>query len=326
MQLATATATATEAAAAPRFAPPATTAAPPDRPLVGQSAAIRRLRTHVERYARIEAPVLLHGETGTGKELTAAALHRASRRARAPFVAVNCGAIPRELIDAELFGSVPGGYTGARRRDGLMVRADRGTLFLDEIGDLPLAAQVVLLRVLETGEVRPVGEDRARRVDLRLVCATHRDLPRMVADGQFRADLYHRLATLVIEVPPLRDRKDDLPLLGRALIGPDIERITPAAWETLARHDWPGNVRELRNVLVRALAEHPTDLVEAKALQFDTTATRQPRCGELVPLESHLARYVQAAVGRCSGNVRAAARALEVSPSTIYRYLAMETR
>ncbi|MCB9552402.1 MAG: sigma 54-interacting transcriptional regulator [Myxococcales bacterium] len=308
---------------APRARPAELDAARADRHLVGQSAAMRRLRARVERYGQSEASVLLHGETGTGKELTAAALHRASPRAARPFVPVNCGAIPRELIDAELFGSVPGGYTGARHRDGLMVRADGGTLFLDEIGDLPLAAQVVLLRVLETGEIRPVGDDRPRRVDLRLVCATHRDLPAMVAAREFRADLYHRLATLVIEIPPLRDRLEDLPLLGRALVGAGVERLSPAAWAALADHDWPGNVRELRNVLVRALAEHPHGMVEPVHLRFDVTGGRARQSADLIPLESHLARYVQSAVERCRGNVRAAARALQVSPTTIYRYLAM---
>ena len=306
--------------------PAARPASPDSRRLVGESPPMRRLRARVHRLARADAPVLLHGETGTGKELTAAALHRASPRAIGPFVPVNCGAIPRELIDAELFGSLPGGYTGARRREGLVTSADGGTLFLDEIGDLPLAAQVVLLRVLETGDVRPVGGDRARRVDVRLVCATHRDLPAMVAEGSFRADLYHRLATLVIELPPLRDRLADLPLLGRALIGARVERLTTACWAALGEHGWPGNVRELRNVLVRALAEHPEGSIEPAQLRIDPhpRSARATPSATLVPLEDHLAGYVRHAVKRCRGNVRAAARALKVSPTTVYRYLALE--
>lgn len=299
------------------------------RRMVGVSPTMRRLKRQIALYGRSEAPVLLHGETGAGKELTAYAVHRCSRRASGPFVPLNCGAIPRALIESELFGSVPGGYTGARRREGYFVQAHQGTLFLDEIGDLPPSAQVVLLRVLETGEVRPVGGDRARRVDLRIVCATHRDLRQMVASGAFRADLYHRLATLIVELPPLRARVSDIAGLADALVRDAARRLTEGAWQALVEHPWPGNVRELRNVLVRAEAEHPTGPIDVDALRFDPPPGPAAAADDLTeaalkPLRHHMADYVRQAVARCEGNVRAAARALETSPTTVYRYLAME--
>ncbi len=295
--------------------------------LIGDSPPMRRLKRSIGRFGAADAPVLLRGETGAGKELTARALHRASRRRHRAFVAVNCGAFPGELVEAELFGSLPGGYTGARRRDGLFVAADGGTLFLDELGELPLSAQAVLLRVLETGEVRPVGGDRARAVDVRVISATHRDLAEMVAAGRFRADLFHRLAILGVDLPPLRRRLDDLRPLARALVPDAARRLTDDGWRRLRHHPWPGNVRELRNVLVRAAAEFPVGPLAADALRFDRppTAAREAEASidPLLPLDTQLARYVRSAVGRCEGNVRAAARALEVSPTTVYRYLAM---
>lgn len=305
----------------------------PRDPLIGESEPMRRLRRRIALFATADAPVLLRGETGSGKELTARAVHRASPRRQRPFVAVNCGAFPGELVEAELFGSLPGGYTGARQRDGLFVRAHRGTLFLDELGELPLSAQAVLLRVLETGEIRPVGGDRVRAVDVRVVCATHRDLPTMVAEGHFRADLFHRLATLGIEIPPLRARLDDLRPLALALVKTAARRLTDDGWRRLEAHRWPGNVRELRNVLIRASAEHPRGPLTAERLHFDKApdATPDAAAGRitadpiepLLPLDTQLARYVRDAVRRCEGNVRAAARALEISPTTVYRYLAL---
>ncbi|MCA9539276.1 MAG: sigma-54-dependent Fis family transcriptional regulator [Myxococcales bacterium] len=293
--------------------------------MIGSSPPMRALKSRLLRFAATHAPVLIQGETGAGKEVTAYSLHRCSARAAGPFVPVNCGAVPRELIEAELFGSLPGGYTGARRRDGLLVRADGGTLFLDEIGDLPTSAQVVLLRVLETGLVCPVGGDTPRRVDLRVLCATHRDLPAMVVEGRFREDLYHRLAALIVHVPPLRDRREDLPALARALIGVAIERFTPAVWPKLTAHAWPGNVRELRNVLIRALAEAGGQPVRPRHIRFDASSGVPGERPEVIqPLQVHLTAYVQNALRRYGGNVRATARALEVSPTTIYRYIAMD--
>ena len=223
--------------------------------LVGGSPPMQRLRDRVTRFARCEEPVLLYGESGAGKELTARALHSASPRHRGPFVPVNCGAIPRELVQSELFGTRRGAFTGAHERRGFITRADGGTLFLDEIGELALPAQVALLRVLDGFEVCPVGGEHARKVNVRVVSATHRNLVGMVGRGQFRLDLHQRLSALEIPVPPLRERPEDIPALASTLVGQDVTRLRPGAWAALRDHPWPGNVRELRNVLVRALAE-----------------------------------------------------------------------
>ncbi len=291
--------------------------------MVGDSTAMAALRARLIRYGASTAPVLVQGETGAGKELAARGLHAASGR-RGAFVAVNCGAIPRELVEAELFGSVPGAFTGARRRLGHVAQADGGTLFLDEVGELPPPAQVVLLRVLETGHVCPVGADRGQAVDFRLISATHRRLLRLVEAGRFRADLFHRIAGLTVEVPPLRDRVDDLPALAAALVGEGARRLRPDVFERLARHPWPGNVRELRNVLLRGLAD-ADGVVTAAHLRFDdTTATPVPHDWDGLPLRVHLAQHVRAVFRRHNHNVRATARALEVSHTTVYRYLATD--
>ncbi len=286
--------------------------------LVGDSDAIRDLRSRIDRVACASVAVLLQGESGSGKELTAHALHRSSRRAGGPFVPVNCGAIPAELVEAELFGSEAGAYTGARGRPGLVTRAEGGTLFLDEIGDLPLSAQAALLRVLDSGEVCPVG-GHAQRVDFRLVSATHRDLRALVREQRFRHDLFQRLATLVLEIPPLRARPKDLLPLARALVPEVVDRITPAGWERLEVHPWPGNVRELRNVLTRAALETDGPIGPAD-LSFDELAQPHGAPPAALPLRVAMSRYVRDVV-RSHHNVRAAARALEISPTTVYRYL-----
>lgn len=206
--------------------------------------------------------MLILGETGTGKELLAQAIHAASPRADSPFVAVNIAAVPETLLEAEFFGVAPGAYTGAERRgrDGKFQLADSGTLFLDEIGDMSLALQAKLLRTLQEKEFEPVGSNRLVRVDVRIIAATSRDLEAMVAAGEFRADLYYRLNVLTLYRPPLRERPEDLPLLADFLIeqlcrqqGVAVREIAPAAVDRLKAHDWPGNVRELANVLERAL-------------------------------------------------------------------------
>jgi len=310
--------------------------------IIGQSPGMRRLKATLHELARLEVAVLVRGESGAGKELAAAALHRGSLRARRPYIAVNCAALPRELLESELFGCEPGAFTGARRRDGYVARADRGTLFLDEIGELTLSAQAVLLRVLETGEFTPVGGDRARRADFRLVCATHRDLRRMVAAGTFRLDLYHRICGLVVDVPPLRARTEDLPLLCRAFLGRGGPTLTRAALARLAGHPWPGNVRELKNVLARAVARRRRadeyDLIEAEHVVFDAWAADESaeslagpyadtfpaaaiRPGTARSVRAALGRLVRDEVERHEGNVRAAARALGVSHTTVYRHL-----
>jgi two-component system NtrC family response regulator len=205
--------------------------------------------------------VLILGETGTGKELVTRALHKQSLRADMPFVAINCGALPETLIESELFGHRKGSFTGAdEHRVGLFEVANGGTLFLDEIGELPKAMQAKLLRFLESGEIRRVGENESFTCDVRVVCATHRKLDQMVAEGDFREDLWFRINTFEIHVPPLRDRIEDIPVLARhmarrfnASVRPDDEVFTPEAMEALSEHSWPGNVRELANCVEHAM-------------------------------------------------------------------------
>ena len=226
--------------------------------VLGTSTPMRRLFALLSRVAPTEATVLLTGDTGTGKEALAEAVHTHSRRAAGPFVVVDCGAIPHELIGSELFGHIRGAYTGASGdKQGLVEAADGGTLFLDEIGELALDLQPQLLRVIDKRQVRRVGDTRAIDVDIRVVAATHRDLKAMVKAGTFREDLYYRLAVVRAEVPPLRDRMEDIPLLVAhfaELLGRGGFSLSPALIDELGRHTWPGNVRELRNVVERALS------------------------------------------------------------------------
>jgi DNA-binding NtrC family response regulator len=226
--------------------------------VLGASAPMRRLFALLSRVAPTDATVLLQGDTGTGKEAIAEALHAGSRRSGGPFIVVDCGSIPHELIGSELFGHVRGAYTGASGdKQGLIEAADGGTLFLDEVGELALDLQPQLLRVLDKRQVRRVGETRAIDVDIRVIAATHRDLKAMVRAGTFREDLYYRLAVVRTEVPPLRDRVEDIPLLAlhfAAGLGRGGFELSPSLIDELQRHDWPGNVRELRNVVERALS------------------------------------------------------------------------
>jgi len=229
--------------------------------LVGESAALRGALFQIEQVAPTDATVLLLGETGTGKELAALAIHRRSGRRERPLVKVNCAALPATLIESELFGHEKGAFTGAAsRKFGRFELADRGTLFLDEIGELPLLSQSKLLRVLQAGEFERLGSPVTHRVDVRVIAASNRDLSVAVREGTFRADLYYRLRVFPIEMPPLRARKEDIPLLvwfflGElgATLGKKIERVPVSAMDRLVAYDWPGNVRELRNVLERAV-------------------------------------------------------------------------
>ena len=228
--------------------------------LAGTSNAMRCLREEITRFSRSSATVLVKGESGVGKEKVAHALHAASPRAERPFVIVDCAALPENLLEAELFGHAKGAFTGAvNARVGAFEAADGGTVFLDEVGEMPLAMQPKLLRVLESHTVRRVGESNHRRVNVRVVAATNRDLAQMVRERTFREDLYFRLAVLLVSVPPLRHRRDDLPELVEHLLRrlrPEVgtRRLTPGALDVLAAYHWPGNVRQLLNVLRRALA------------------------------------------------------------------------
>jgi two-component system, NtrC family, response regulator PilR len=288
--------------------------------LVGVSDAIRQVRGMVEKVARSMAPVLVRGESGTGKELVARAIHATSPRAAAPFVAVNSGAIPEPLLEAEFFGYRKGAFTGAQEdRDGLFLAAQGGTLFLDEIGDLPLPMQSKLLRVIQERAVRPLGSAAEQQVNVRIVSATHKDLAAEVQAGRFRQDLYYRLNVIQIIVPPLRERMDDLPSICAAVlerIARDagvvpVPRLSDDALSHLMRYGFAGNVRELENLLHRALAMSGGPVIaradlglpelmfgDAEAADFEPapvpvpTATTAPAGAASTPLPSDLARYL----------------------------------
>jgi transcriptional regulator with GAF, ATPase, and Fis domain len=228
--------------------------------ILGVSAAIRRIGEQIGEVACTDATVVILGESGTGKELVAREIHRRSDRANRPMIRVNCAAIPKELFESEFFGHVKGAFTGAvKNRDGRFAAADGGTLFLDEVGEIPLELQSKLLRVLEEGQYERVGEDRTRTVDVRILAATNRSLSREVRAGHFREDLFYRLSVFPIEVPPLRERREDIPLLAKHYLARAIlklkrrARLTQANLAALERYDWPGNVRELQNIIDRAV-------------------------------------------------------------------------
>jgi len=289
----------------------------PSLGMIGRSAAMTELRRTITQFAPLPAPVLVTGETGSGKELVARALHDASPRAKGPFVALNAGALPVTLIASELFGYERGAFTGATNRHrGAFEQAHGGTLFLDEIAELPLDLQAWLLRVLETGEVRPLGTERPRRVDVRIVAATNVELDRAVARGRFRTDLYWRLAVLTVHVAPLRDRRDDLgDLAAHLLTGIAIEeprRLGSDALQALALHDWPGNVRELRTVLLRAVAKSVSTTLSAA----DIVCAVGPRLIS-VPKPANHPDAIHAAILATRGNISAAARMIGLPRSTV---------
>ncbi len=257
---------------------------PPSNPaldrIIGSSAPIQTLREHIAKAARGMAPILIRGESGTGKELAAQAVHACSQRAAGPFVAVNCGAIPESLLEAEFFGARKGSYTGAATdREGFFQAAHGGTLFLDEIGDLPLAMQAKLLRVIQERQVRPLGAVQEERIDARLVSATHKDLAAEVRAGRFRQDLFYRLNVIEIRMPALRERREDLHDLVQALLqricaetGQALPRVEADAMEWLRQHPLPGNVRELENLLHRALALCGSSTIAASDLHDGSPA------------------------------------------------------
>ncbi|MEO1480504.1 MAG: sigma 54-interacting transcriptional regulator [Myxococcota bacterium] len=298
---------------------------------VGRSPVSKRVRTLVSRLAQNAAPVLITGETGTGKEVTASILHRAGSRASGPFVALNCGALTPTLIESELFGHEKGAFTGATgRKAGAFESANGGTLFLDEIGELPEALQPQLLRVLETQAVRRVGSSDTVAVDVRVVAATNRDLPTEVEAGRFRADLYHRLAVLGIELPSLRDRRADVADLARhfvAMVAPESEPVTLSsdAIEKLELHTWDGNVRELRNVIQRAVLMRAADVIGPDDISFSLSSL-----GNVVSARSQLSSRRLSDVERAAiidalvhtkGNRTEAAKVLGISRSTLHRKL-----
>lgn len=309
---------------------------------VADDPACLELKRLARKAARIASPVLLLGETGTGKELLAQAIHATSPRADRPFIAINLAAIPESLLEAEFFGVSPGAYTGAEKkgREGKVKLADGGTLFLDEVGDMSPSLQAKLLRVLQEKEVEPLGSNQLVPVDVRIIAATSRDLPRMVGEGSFRADLYYRLNVLTLKIPPLRERLDDLPALCERLLeqlclnhGLPPIGISSSALARLRQHDWPGNVRELNNVLERALLHNEGEMIEASVVEhFFPELTAHTGRGEVLrPASSFLLKKEQARFDRemiekalrlCGGNKTLAARKLGIARATLYQKLA----
>lgn len=317
--------------------------------LVGQSLQMREMFAILERVARTELTVLVTGETGTGKELVSRAIHDRSSRSEGPFVVFDCGAVARNLIESELFGHERGAFTGAvAARAGVFEQAHGGTIFLDELGELPLDLQPALLRVLEQREVKRIGDRRVRQVDVRVVAATNRNLQDRVAEGQFREDLYYRLAVVEVPLPPLRHRTEDLPLLIEHLLTTanfehSVKGCTPDVITLFDQYHWPGNVRELRNTLLRAIPFCDGDLIDLQALpdslRADAAAPPKPAEPEgdlAVPLPSgNLSlkeakeqlidaferRYLEDLLNRCEGNVSRAARDAGVDRKTIARML-----
>jgi len=315
--------------------------------LVGTSASFRAAFALLSKAASSPINVLLLGETGVGKEVFARWLHENSDRREQPFIAVNCAAIPHDLIESELFGVQKGAYTGAQQsRPGRFERADGGTLFLDELGELSLAAQVKLLRVLQTGELERLGDERTRKVNVRLVAATNVNLQQAIAEGRFRSDLYYRLATYPVTIPPLRDRKADIPLLVASMLEKyapryhkTLDGLTDRAMQALMSYEWPGNIRELENLVERGVllapsggqvevdhlfaggapgqvdagAEVDREGVVGDAVKADHDRLCEMLLGEGLDLEAHEARLLNLAVQRSGGNLTHAARLLGIT-------------
>ena len=303
--------------------------------LIGDSRVMQNLRELVMRAARSNASVLVRGERGTGKELVARAIHRASPRSKAVLERLNCAAVPAELIESELFGHEAGAFTGAtKQRRGKFERANGGTLFLDEVGDMPLAMQAKLLRVLQEQEIERVGGSATFKVDVRVVAATNKDLVEACAKGSFRADLYDRLNVVPVELPPLRARREDIPRLAehflmaarKANARPNM-KFTPAAISALTRHPFPGNVRELRNLMERLVILNPDDAVTAEDVErslgasgaVHTSGLYQPGVPFRVLSEQAERTIVEEALAHHGGQMAATARALGLERSHLYK-------
>lgn len=309
----------------------------PDGELLGESPVMQQLKQQIVRVADFDTSVLISGESGTGKELVARALHRQSSRSEGPFVAINCAALPESLLESELFGHVRGAFTDAREgRKGLFLEASGGTLLLDEVGELPLALQPKLLRVLEDHKVRPLGGSREIDCDVRVIAASHRDLSEAVEDHSFRSDLYYRLNVINLHLPPLRERGNDILLLAQSFIrrlsqrfGKSVTGLAQPAAACLLAYHWPGNVRELHNVVERALA---LSLHNQLTVEDLPEQVRHPRGeaplpaslvepGNVLPLEEMERRYIHQVLEQLDGNRTLAAKMLGVDRKTLYRKL-----
>ncbi|MEO8798886.1 MAG: sigma-54 dependent transcriptional regulator [Polyangiaceae bacterium] len=296
--------------------------------IVAESAGMQGVLCRAARFADADAPVMLLGETGSGKEVVARALHDSGPRSAGPFVAVNVAALPAELLESELFGHARGAFTGAATaKRGLFESAEGGTLFLDEIGEMPLSLQAKLLRALQDGEMRRVGETQAFAVDVRIVSATHRDIARRVVDGLFRQDLLFRLKVLTLTVLPLRDRREDIAPLATMFLRDEKReglRLSPAALRILEGHAWPGNVRELQNVIKHGAALCDDGVIEVHHLPEDLVATPARstlRSGELRPLAEIEREHVLHVLEACGGSQVEAARVLAIGRNTLWRKL-----
>ncbi len=310
--------------------------------MVGESPQMEEVRSWIERAGPTEGRVLILGESGTGKELVARAIHEISRRADSPFIKVNCAAIPRELVESVLFGHVKGAFTGALRdKVGTFKQADGGTLFLDEIADMDLEAQAKVLRVLQEGEFEPVGASKTEKVNVRVIAATHRDLQAKIEEGEFREDLYYRLAVLVLDLPPLRDREGDAAVLANHFLrelyesGLPLRILSPAALAAMESHRWPGNIRELRNVIERLVILAPGDEVQVDDLPpeltgsgagpgIDETGAALPPLGtSLVDVRNDAERrYLEAVLEHTKGNVSEASRIIGLERTHLHKKLA----
>jgi two-component system response regulator HydG len=306
--------------------------------MIGESEAIKRVKDLVERVAPTDTSVLVQGETGTGKELVARAVHRLSSRSKGPFVAINCAAVPANLLESELFGHARGAFTDARvSREGLFVQASGGTLLLDEIGEMPLAMQTKLLRALQERKVRPIGSDNEVPFDTRIVAATHRDLESDIADRRFREDLYYRVNVVKITVPPLRDRGNDVLLLATRFLRKASERsrgeeigLSPQLGALLLGYDWPGNVRELENCMERAVALARYNQISAEDLPERIRTFKQRAFAssaapdgiqedEILPLDELERRHILRTLKSVGGNQARAAALLGLDRRTLYR-------
>ncbi|ASG64670.1 sigma-54-dependent Fis family transcriptional regulator [Idiomarina piscisalsi] len=301
--------------------------------LVGQSPAMRKLYDQIEHIAPTGGSVLITGESGTGKELVAKALHELSDRADKPFQAVNCAGIPADLMESEFFGHAAGAFTGAQnKRQGLLKQADGGTLLLDEIGEMPMALQAKLLRVLQEGTIRAVGSDKEEQVDVRILAATHQDLERLVEEGKFRQDLFYRLETFSLRVPPLRERGEDIERLANFFLQQQqkssdkvVRGISAEALDLLYRYPFPGNVRELQNAIERAFAFSSNDTLSVDDFPqriVEKSDTSQPAATSAWPtLDEYQSQYIRKVLEHTDGNKSQAAQILGVTRRTLYRWL-----
>jgi two-component system repressor protein LuxO len=313
---------------------------------------MRSVYQMIETVAHSNAPIFIRGESGTGKELAADAIHRCSQRSKRTFVAINCASIPKELIESELFGHIKGAFTGAAvDRTGAFMEADQGTLFLDEIAEMDISVQAKLLRALQTGEIRRLGETKTKKVDVRIICATHRDLYAEVRAGRFREDLFYRLYVIALELPPLRERGSDILEIAQAMLAryskeenKRFKQFSSDSRAALLARRWPGNVRELINVVRAAVALHDGETVEVGMLAPEQTqvsapsdsmashhlgvsvavaaqafASEQGERQSIKPLAQVEREAIESALRAFSGNVTRAAKALQVNPSTIHR-------